>query len=131
MEAAAIDTSLLIDLQRSPRNAQRKRAYSWLEAHSSTVLKIPAVVLGEFSAGFTNSDDEQLVSLRQRHEILEIGPLEAGCYGRIYREMKRLGTLIGGNDLWIAATALVADLPLVTRNVEHFGRVEGLTIEPY
>ena len=131
METAAIDTTILIDLQRSPRNSERKRAEGWLEAHSNIILKIPVIVLGEFSAGFADPDNEQLVALRQRHEILEIGPQEADCYGKLYRIMKRSGNLIGGNDLWIAVTALVANLPLVTRNVDHFSRVAGLEVEAY
>ncbi len=39
--------------------------------------------------------------------------------------------LIGTNDLWIAATALANDMPLVTKNAEHFRRVPGIEIADY
>ena len=39
--------------------------------------------------------------------------------------------LIGTNDLWIAATAVVFDLPLVSRNVVEFRRVPGLHVLSY
>ncbi len=35
---------------------------------------------------------------------------------------------IGQNDLWIAASALEAGLPLLTRNRRHFGQIDGLTV---
>ncbi len=52
-------------------------------------------------------------------------------YGRISRHLKDNGQLIGTNDLWIAATAVVHGMPLVTRNVAHFRRVPDLEIESY
>ena len=39
--------------------------------------------------------------------------------------------LIGGNDLWIAATALVYRMPVVTRNVRHYRRVPALQVVDY
>jgi hypothetical protein len=41
------------------------------------------------------------------------------------------GRLIGGNDLWIAATGLAYRMPVLTRNVEHYRRVPGLDVEAY
>lgn len=52
-------------------------------------------------------------------------------YGELYRYLRQRGSLIGTNDLWIAATALVYGMPLVTRNVEHFERVPGLELVEY
>jgi tRNA(fMet)-specific endonuclease VapC len=49
----------------------------------------------------------------------------------LYANLKRTGQLIGDNDLFIAATALFHGFPLATRNVKHFGRVPGLTIEDW
>jgi tRNA(fMet)-specific endonuclease VapC len=41
------------------------------------------------------------------------------------------GHLIGTNDLWIAATAIVHGMPLVTNNREEFERVPGLVVLTY
>jgi tRNA(fMet)-specific endonuclease VapC len=38
---------------------------------------------------------------------------------------------IGERDLVIAATALAADLIVVTGNLQHFGRVPGLEVEDW
>jgi tRNA(fMet)-specific endonuclease VapC len=36
--------------------------------------------------------------------------------------------MIGTNDLWIAAAAIVHGAPLVTNNTGEFSRVPGLTV---
>ena len=41
------------------------------------------------------------------------------------------GLAIGGNDLWIAATAVAYGIPVVTRNTKHYKRVRGLEVEAY
>jgi tRNA(fMet)-specific endonuclease VapC len=57
-------------------------------------------------------------------------PAEAGAkYGDIRSYLETRGQLIGGNDLWIAAHALSANLILVTNNEREFRRVPELKIE--
>ena len=52
-------------------------------------------------------------------------------YGGIYRALAAEGQRIGANDLWIAATALVHGMGVVTNNVDEFSRVPGLMVEAY
>lgn len=51
--------------------------------------------------------------------------------GEIYRALAAKGQLIGTNDLWIAATALVHGMGVVTNNMHEFSRVPDLTVVPY
>jgi predicted nucleic acid-binding protein len=55
----------------------------------------------------------------------------AWVYGQRYRYLKDNGLLIGVDELWMAATAIVHGLPLVTRNPSHFRRVPGLSVVCY
>jgi predicted nucleic acid-binding protein len=64
-------------------------------------------------------------------ELCPITPEIAETYSRICRELRDKGQLIGGSDLRIAAVAMEQNLPLVTRNLGHFSRVEGLTLRSY
>ena len=62
-------------------------------------------------------------------EVLDF-PDEASLhYAKIRAELKTLGTMIGANDLFIAAHARSLGLMLVTNNTREFGRVRHLTIE--
>jgi len=49
-------------------------------------------------------------------------------FARVRAALRRQGQLIPDMDLFIAATALEADLILVTRNVRHFGRIAELKL---
>jgi predicted nucleic acid-binding protein len=42
-----------------------------------------------------------------------------------------MGLILGTNDLWIAASALVHGMPVVTENRNEFRRVPGLEVIEY
>jgi tRNA(fMet)-specific endonuclease VapC len=46
-------------------------------------------------------------------------------YARLFVQLKRAGTPVPDNDLWIAALALEHDLLLITRD-KHFERIPQL-----
>ena len=64
-------------------------------------------------------------------QVLGCTPEVTWRYGRLYRYLRANGLLIDANDLWIAATALAFDLPVVTRNQRHFARVPELDVIGY
>lgn len=128
----ALDTTFLIDLQRERRRGDGQGpAQRFLERDRELRLHLPAVALGEFAEGFEDPGHPVLQACRELHVLLEVDEETALHYGRITRSLRREGRLPGSNDLWIAATALRHELPLVTRDGEHFGRVEGLEILGY
>jgi len=62
-------------------------------------------------------------------EVLDF-PDEASLhYAKIRADLKTLGTMIGANDLFIAAHARSLGLMLVTNNTREFGRVRDLATE--
>ena len=63
--------------------------------------------------------------------ILPLTNEVAGIYGDIRARLRRRGTPIGPNDLWIAAHALAAGAILVTNNTGEFSRVADLTIDTW
>ena len=65
-----------------------------------------------------------------RHvEVLDFPDEAALHYAQIRAALKARGTMIGANDLFIAAHARSLELTLVTNNVGEFGRVQDLKIE--
>jgi tRNA(fMet)-specific endonuclease VapC len=47
--------------------------------------------------------------------------------GRLYADLMNHGKQIELNDCFIAATAILSDINLiVTRDTEHFGRIDGI-----
>jgi tRNA(fMet)-specific endonuclease VapC len=61
-------------------------------------------------------------------------PFDRDCAiraGEINAELVSAGEPIDETDVMIAATALVHDYPVVTRNADHFERVADLSITAY
>lgn len=55
-------------------------------------------------------------------------PDDATASGRLRAALKRQGAPIGDIDTLIAGQALARGWAVVTRNIRHFGRVEGLVL---
>jgi tRNA(fMet)-specific endonuclease VapC len=61
--------------------------------------------------------------------VLDFPDDAATHYARIRADLKKRGTMIGANDLFIAAHARSLGLVLVTNNTSELGRVQGLRLE--
>lgn len=128
----ALDTSFLIDLQRERRReAQDGAATLFLQADPSLELLLPIAVPGGFAESFDTESHPVLHAVRELHTLLPLGEDTALRYATTTRRMRSAGTLIGSNDLWIAATCLQHDVPLVTAQVAEFRRVPELEVIGY
>ncbi len=98
----------------------------------SDFVLISPVMMGELMYGFRKGSkfDQNMKSLRRflAHEAVEIAPLgevTADRYSRIVMQLKKDGTPIPINDVWIAAQAMEHGAELLTSD-RHFERVAGL-----
>ena len=62
-------------------------------------------------------------------EVLDFPDEAASHCAKIRAHLKTRGTMIGANDLFIAAHARSLGLTLVTNDTHEFGRVQNLVIE--
>ena len=104
--------------------------------HRAEDLAIPLTTYAELLVGAEKSSQpervlRQIELLLEAHEIVELTEEVAEHYARLRAELETRGTIIGGNDLWIAATALAHGATLVTNNTGEFSRVPGLVIEDW
>ena len=126
-----LETTFLVDLEREAIRGVEGPALTFLEAIPETRLHIALTTAGEMASGSGSLAREAWDRLFQRFQVLHPDQDVAWRYGGLYRHLRRTGTPIGANDLWIAATALVHGLPLVTRNVREFQRVPELDVRGY
>ena len=74
--------------------------------------------------------DQAALDAYLRHvAVLDYPSDAARDYAVIRADLKKRGTMIGANDLLIAAHARCIGLTLVTNNVREFSRVQGLKVE--
>jgi len=74
-------------------------------------------------------DEAALDAFLNYIEVLDFPDQASLHYARMRADLRRLGTMIGANDLFIAAHARSLGLVLVTNNTREFGRVSKLVIE--
>ncbi|MGA2191616.1 MAG: PIN domain-containing protein, partial [Steroidobacteraceae bacterium] len=80
----------------------------------------------EVEVSARRQQDHAALDAYLRHiEILDFTDEAALHYAQIRAALKARGTMIGANDLFIAAHARSLELTLVTNNTREFGRVQG------
>jgi toxin FitB len=129
-----LDTNVVSEL-RKPR--PNPRVLAWLEEIAEPDLHLSAVTLGEIQAGIelTRAQDPDKAQaleawadrVADSHNVLA---MDARCFRRWAKLMHRQsGTVY--EDAMIAATALVHDLTVVTRNVRDFTRFDVPVLNPF
>jgi predicted nucleic acid-binding protein len=126
-----LETTFLVDLEREHNRGTPGRAVALLEANEDARLYLPFIVAGELAAGTSLANRAVWEAFLAPFFVLPPTPDVSWEYGKAYRHLQRNGQLIGGNDLWIAATAIAYHMPVVTRNAEHYRRVPGLDVRDY
>ena len=93
---------------------------------------ISAVTVGELQAGVLAAGDTDVRARRLATlealsdvEVLAIDEVVAASWARLRVHLAESGRRLNVNDLWIAATALTHQIPVVTQD-EDFGPVEGV-----
>jgi predicted nucleic acid-binding protein len=118
-----IDTNVIIDNfgNKLPENA-KSLIYS-IDLTVSSITKIEVL-------GWLNASKEQLQPLYDFMEIVNILPINETVIEKTItiRQTKKIAL----GDAIIAATALVYDLVLITRNVSDFKNIDGVkVIDPF
>src|ERR1043166_3345576 len=95
---------------------------------------ISVITYGELLYGVEKSRlreqaTRQLTELASLLPVMELPPHAGEFYAAIRAVLEIRGEMIGNNDLWIAAHAKAAGLPLITNNEQEFRRIQGLKIQ--
>lgn len=126
-----LDTSFLIDLQRELGGSRVRGAQQFLREHADETPWISLITWLEFAEGYDDEQEDACRLFLSRFPLIAPDLAIAWQASRLSRMLRTKGAPIGDHDLWIAATALVREMPLVTRNPRHFDRVPGLQVQAY
>ena len=97
-------------------------------------ILVPVTVLGELYAGFqigrlTEKNMNELDEFLSKPgiSVIEIDKDTSFRYGFLIKELRKQGTPIPSNDVWIAASVMDTGSILVSRD-KHFKNVPGLLV---
>jgi predicted nucleic acid-binding protein len=98
--------------------------------HEAADVALPVIVLGEYRYGIQHSRDQHryqqwLTDTIRNYRVLDVDDDTAVFYAAIRTELKKAGTPIPSNDVWIAALCRQHSFPLLSRD-HHFDLVRGI-----
>ena len=106
----------------------------WLQKNKNIPMSISVITLGELIYGAHKSQHPQrsMITVNHIRNIFPIIELDQGIievFGNIKAKQEKKGERLAGMDLLIAATALYMNMTLVTNNIKHFSKIDGLSLE--
>ena len=120
------DSTLFVALDRERQRRQEGPAHLFLRAHAAEKIEMSVVTRGELARGFSRRADWEGFC-----EGFTVHPLDEEVLWKaaeIFQDLRKRGEPTGENDLWIAATALATDQPVVTANSKDFQKIRGLRV---
>ena len=120
-----VDTSILIDLF---RKTDKENAVLISLVRQGYLFCISAVTDYEIYTGASLGQIDFWNEFLLKTEVLPFDKAVAKLAVEINLKLKRKRKQIAIPDLFIAATAILNNLPFATLNKKHFERIEGLNI---
>jgi tRNA(fMet)-specific endonuclease VapC len=119
-----LDTSVIVDIDRGVSDAAVNR----LDDDSPHM--ICSITITEFYTGvfLAESEEGKADGLIENAEEVPVRGEVAKEAARIIAELTEKGSMISMNDVYIAAVARVHDETVLTSDVAHFEKVDGLNV---
>lgn len=127
------DTSVLVDIDRGEGVADRVERLDDEGRHAISTVTVTELRLGvnkrygdEAARAEALEDLERLLA---RFDVVEIGRPVAVAAADVVAELQRRGEPLHDlHDVYVGATAMVEQLPVLTGNVDHFDRIDGVSV---
>jgi tRNA(fMet)-specific endonuclease VapC len=128
----SLDTSTAIDIMKM-RSGRETRARFAVALDAGQRICVSSLVVHELMVGSLKSARpsehmQRVDNLLTRLEVVDFSADDAISAARLRSELEGAGRSIGALDTLIAGQALARDWTVVTKDVKHFLRVDGLTI---
>ena len=127
---AILDTCVLVDILHKTKNIEDKISNLDITKCAITDLTVFELFCG---AQASNHPQENMELIQQLVDSFEIIPTRTG-YELAAKEKIRLrkqGKTIEDIDLLIGCTSMSSEIPIVTGNQKHLGKIHGIQIIPW
>ena len=130
MKQALLDTDTIsYYFRKNPEVVEKVDAY--LKEYG--LINLSVITYYEVLNGLLYKDAKnQLQKFQHFVELNHVIPLTfdlANLAAKTFVDLRKKGITIGHNDVMIGACALAHDLTLVTNNMNHFNKIDGLKID--
>ncbi|MER5453433.1 type II toxin-antitoxin system VapC family toxin [Micromonospora sp. NPDC002389] len=130
MKYTVVDTDAFSEIWQSPSDQLLERLIG-----STPVLSFATVAELHFGAAKAGWGERRVLALEEairRYLVAPYDPDLARLWGRLKSQAQKSGHALGHatqtNDLWVCATAIYHNAPLLTLNRRHFESFPGLVL---
>ena len=131
LTSLCIDTDILIDYLRGPsettRQLMKKIHEKDIQAYTTTINSFE-IWLGVYLAPKPEVLIKKTEEFMDQLEIIDFNYETSVEAGRIQATLRKEGQVVEIRDVLVASIAKVSEIPLVTRNLKHYQRIQGLAI---
>ncbi|MBR4525299.1 MAG: PIN domain-containing protein [Bacteroidales bacterium] len=124
-----LDTNVLIDMFKGNQRVQERIFRAEFRNCHVSEITLAELYVGAFKGGRPKQLQEIGFVCKRFHLVPITSSLDR--YARLRVNLENKGLSIDDFDLLIAATALTEGFTLVTHNLRHFERIEGLRTEDW
>ncbi len=130
MKQYLLDTNICIYLLKGQLNINDKIKKVGAENCFLSEMTIAEMKFGVENSSKKKNNREKLEGLQSLFDVIPIFP-SLDIYAKEKSRLRKKGQIVDDFDLLIGATAIFNNLTLVTRNVKHFERLNGIDIEDW
>jgi tRNA(fMet)-specific endonuclease VapC len=123
-----IDTNIVSYLLRGDTRATPYREYLQGKAIGISFQTVAELRRWAITREWSMARQRELTRILDRFTTYYVDDALITTWAEITARLRSQGTPIADADAWIAATASVLDVPLVTHNRRHFEQINGLQI---
>jgi len=131
LTSVCIDTDVLIDYLRGPSETTKqfmKMLHEKEMKACTTTINSFEIWFGVYLAPKPEVLIKKTEEFMDQLEIIDFSYETSIEAGRIQATLRKEGQVVEVRDVPVASIAKVSEIPLVTRNLKHYQRIQGLAI---
>jgi predicted nucleic acid-binding protein len=123
-----LDTDTIIFSLKGHPSVQEHLRRHFHDPMAISVITLMELYYGAYKSEKVTSNLAKIRTLENSLEVLSLGKESVEVFGIYKSKMEKAGTPLDDFDLVLASCALAHNLVLVTNNIKHFRRTEGLKL---
>lgn len=123
-----IDTDQVIDFLKGKPETTAKLGELFHKGMAISSITLCELYDGVYGSKYKDEHIKNLNSFLEFVTVLDVNDKISEVFGKQRAKLRKIGNLIDNFDLLIASTCLCYELTLLTGNLRHFQRIEGLKI---
>jgi predicted nucleic acid-binding protein len=123
-----LDTDTIIYNLKGNRAVRRNLQDHFEDPMKMCVITLMELYFGAYRSKKITGNLSKVRAIENAFEIISVNSECAEIFGMLKASLKKSGTSLDDFDLIIASCAMTHNLTLVTNNIKHFSRIDGLKL---